>query len=555
MPQSAKFSEESLQLALAKAREQKEAGKKVNFSALEREFQVGRQVIKGRLEGNRTSYANRSPYVQHTKLDQSQEKVLLEWIHLLDSWGSPPTPNEIENCANSILRRSEAAQDETDTSKPTRVGTRWKYNFIKRHSLPLIYQKPIKDDSLQSEDLGQIQHWFVLLDIQIKRHKINVRNMYNFDERGFRLGEGKRQKVVSFNPAAKRGSSSTETGETVTDIECIAADGFVLPPYFILKGEHHLERWYESSQIPDDYRINVSPTGWSNDLIAFDWIQHFHAHTKDRVAPGEKRLLLMDNHGSHLTRDFIEFCAGVDIILFPFPPHTTHFLQPLDGKPFLALKHYFRQSNTQISRWGFSAADKASFLEEMPKIRENAFKSRTIRNSFKERGLWPLDPEKILSTLRQQVEEPELQIFNGSPPPQSSPTVTPSISPPNTIRTARRRQKKILETPDALLSSRKYQRRIRQAAQGHIDTIELLEELKGTVSYLQRKHENEKKQKSRRHVKKPLSHTGALEVADAKRYIEERGAEERAAMVRRAQREWRRSKRVESSSTQDMSTE
>ena len=60
--------------------------------------------------------------------------------------------------------------------------------------------------------------------------------MYNFDERGFRIGEGKCQKVVSFNPAAKRGSSSTETGETVTDIECIAADGLVLPALLYPRG-------------------------------------------------------------------------------------------------------------------------------------------------------------------------------------------------------------------------------------------------------------------------------------------------------------------------------
>jgi hypothetical protein len=41
-------------------------------------------------------------------------------------------------------------------------------------------------------------------------------------------------------------------GELISAIKCIAADGFTLPPYFIFKGKHHLERWYDAD-IPEEY--------------------------------------------------------------------------------------------------------------------------------------------------------------------------------------------------------------------------------------------------------------------------------------------------------------
>ena len=57
------------------------------------------------------------------------------------------------------------------------------------------------------------------------------------DETGFRIGEGKSQKVVPASPI-----SFTETGrhsESITAIECIAADGWKTLPWFLVKAQYH----------------------------------------------------------------------------------------------------------------------------------------------------------------------------------------------------------------------------------------------------------------------------------------------------------------------------
>jgi hypothetical protein len=108
-----------------------------------------------------------------------------------------------------------------------------------------------------------------------------VYNIYNFDETGFQLGQGKAQKVVITRPnQATRGRASKEMGELVSVIKYITADGLVLSPYFIFKGAVHMERWYES-EILGNYHIALSPKGYSSDLISLDWIHHFDHYTRD----------------------------------------------------------------------------------------------------------------------------------------------------------------------------------------------------------------------------------------------------------------------------------
>lgn len=84
--------------------------------------------------------------------------------------------------------------------------------------------------------------------------------------------------------------------------------------------------------------ITLTPNGFITDEGGFDWIHHFHIETRP-FCSSEWRVLLLDNHGSHLTYDFLKFCEDHRIIPFYLPPHMTHYLQPLDDVPFQQLKH------------------------------------------------------------------------------------------------------------------------------------------------------------------------------------------------------------------------
>jgi hypothetical protein len=103
-------------------------------------------------------------------------------------------------------------------------------------------------------------------------HEILPRNIYNFDETGFQLGQGKAEEVITAYPDRFQSteSSQSDSRESCTVIECIAADSDVVAPYIIFKGSVHLERWYRLDNLPDNYRIAISPKGYTNDELGLD---------------------------------------------------------------------------------------------------------------------------------------------------------------------------------------------------------------------------------------------------------------------------------------------
>ena len=93
---------------------------------------------------------------------------------------------------------------------------------------------------MAAEDLGPLIAWYERLELFIKNKNLQPRDIYNFDESGFRIGEGKTQRVVS----SRTTSSYVATGgpaENITAVECIAADGWLMPPWFLVQGKNYME--------------------------------------------------------------------------------------------------------------------------------------------------------------------------------------------------------------------------------------------------------------------------------------------------------------------------
>lgn len=95
-------------------------------------------------------------------------------------------------------------------------------------------------------------------------------------------------------------------------------------------------------------------------------------------------------------------------------------------------KDYFRRNNNGDSGWGVPSSDKADFLKDIPKIREDTFKQLTIRTVFADRGIYPWNPSKILHpTIPARSPTPELQIVDGDKSPSNS--SVSSTSPPQNV--------------------------------------------------------------------------------------------------------------------------
>jgi hypothetical protein len=59
--------------------------------------------------------------------------------------------------------------------------------------------------------------------------------------------------------------------EWVTTIECTNAFGWALPPCVIFKGKVFIKFWFDD--LPTDWWLEVSPTGWTTDEIGLRWLE------------------------------------------------------------------------------------------------------------------------------------------------------------------------------------------------------------------------------------------------------------------------------------------
>lgn len=459
MPKETRNSEDEIQKAVKAYHERKNP----KIAPLAREFSVSYSTLYARIHGRKT-HSDRTDLTK--TLNPIQEKALVSWVKLLDSSLIQPTPEEIESSANWLLQQAGASFT---------VGHNWVYRFIKRLPPNISYhtQKPKEKARMDSENLKSLSLWFYHFSTVIKQHEFLPHEIYNWDETGYQIGQGKPRKVVS-----SRITSIIATGglaESITGIKCIAADGWVMLPWFLVKGSRQMEEWYTKISIPD-FRIKPTPKGWVDDETAFEWLCCFHEATKDRIQKNRPRLLLMDNHPSHTTLEFTTYCTEKNIIPIWFLPHTTHLCQPLDGQAFQCLKHYFRKANNEVVMWGGSASQKRDFFRMIGNIRRDAFTQRTIRSSFSSRGIYPLDPEMILGPLRAQINDtPVLSIINTpSPPPELHSSAT--NSPPDTIIRVKKLNDKLLSDLTELTElSKRMQRYIRRSIDANLLLSQRLE--------------------------------------------------------------------------------
>ena len=102
---------------------------------------------------------------------------------------------------------------------------------------------------------------------------------------------------------------------------------------------------------PPGSQGSATPSGWSNEEIFVDYLQHFIHYVKP--SPDEPVVMILDNHGSHISIPAITCAKTSGIIMISIPPHTSHKMQPLD-KTVLTLSRA-NIPNLLVSGWRLQA--------------------------------------------------------------------------------------------------------------------------------------------------------------------------------------------------------
>ena len=167
-------------------------GENRNITSLHNKYRIPYYALQSRINGKPLKKA---PKPANQTLDKAQEDAIKHWIKQLDKAGRSPTAEMVTNCVNAILHQNHT---DPETPPPT-ISKMWTYCFLKR--LPPEYkrikQRPMDPKRIQAEDIGIVQTFYNHWEIVIKSHHIHPCNIYNMDETGFQIGQGKVEKVIT----------------------------------------------------------------------------------------------------------------------------------------------------------------------------------------------------------------------------------------------------------------------------------------------------------------------------------------------------------------------
>ena len=132
------------------------------------------------------------------KLNDLEEKTIVQYILNLDSQGFPPQLSGVEDMANRLLVERDAS----------RVGKNWASNFVRRHpELQTRLNRKYDYQRAKCEDPEIIRDWFALMRNTIAKYGIAEADIYNFDETGFVMGQISTTTVVT--SAERRGKAKS----------------------------------------------------------------------------------------------------------------------------------------------------------------------------------------------------------------------------------------------------------------------------------------------------------------------------------------------------------
>lgn len=247
------------------------------------------------------------------------------------------------------------------------------------------------------------------------------------DEKGFMIGvEGRSKRWFSkdvFRHGGIKEALQDGNREWITTLCTVCADGTTLPPALIYEAmnDNIRDNWVEDIQ-PGEHQVYVasSPTGWTNNRLGLAWVKDvFDANTKAK-ARRKWRLLITDGHGSHITREFIDYCIKNRIFLAILPAHSTHQVQPLDVVMFRPLSAAYSSElrQQQYRSLGLLPVKKADFFPLFWSAYTSSFTEKNILSSFKATGIWPMDRSVVTKKFQPST-----------PPQESGNTASSHLSP------------------------------------------------------------------------------------------------------------------------------
>ncbi|XP_053388230.1 uncharacterized protein LOC128551405 [Mercenaria mercenaria] len=319
--------------------------------------------------------------------DQFQEVKLVNHFKKMAAFGYGYTRQECVDIASDFaVQLGKRRKDKPLTMK-------WMRGFLKRWpELKVLKPKGLEFSRAKMASKEVVFNYFSNLKSTLEKHNLANKPhlIFNVDEKGISV-EHKPPYIVagsSYTPSAV----TSGKGKTVTILGCGSAAGQAIPPYLVFPGQRMREELLHGASPGADGTISES--GWSNSSIFRHYIENHFL----KFAPGhngQKILLILDGHKSHVSVGLSEWALQYGIIIFILPPHCSHILQPMDVGCFGPFQRIYdaqchkliRQSSTIITRY--------NICEVACQVYTKALSSENIQSSFRRSGIYPFSVDAV----------------------------------------------------------------------------------------------------------------------------------------------------------------
>ncbi|XP_019628182.1 PREDICTED: uncharacterized protein LOC109472769 [Branchiostoma belcheri] len=362
----------------------------ISVYALSKKHGIPESTVRDRIKGRSRDDTVGRP----TILTDDEEQALVVYAKYLAAKGFPLTVRAMKALAHEIELKASKARSEPSKFTESGPGQKWWRGFRRRHpDLTLRSPDQLDRERASFSGPGVVFDHFERMEQVLTENKIKDKKphlIYNVDETGVELSV-KVSKVIV--PRGSKRSPSRRAGgrDHISVLVCVSAAGQTIPPMVIYNKSFPGGQYTAGG--PAGALYSFSESGYIDDDLFEQWfiksfLQHCH---KERPV-----VLILDQHYSHFSLKVLEAAVSNDIILLGLPPHTTHFLQPLDVGIFAPLKKKWATTieTMQAASHQFRVG-KRNFARLFSSVYDEAVTTSIIKSSFAKTGIYPFDEDAI----------------------------------------------------------------------------------------------------------------------------------------------------------------
>lgn len=266
------------------------------------------------------------------------------------------------------------------------AGKDWLRAFMNRHKLSFRTPEGISMSRATSFNEANVKIFFDNLAALKEKYKFAAQDIYNLDETGC-ITVHRPPKVIALKGQRTVSQmTSGERGTLITLVAIICASGKAVPPFLVFPRVNYKDHMIRNA--PPGTKGVTNRSGWMISDLFLPVLEHFVLH--ERPTKEHPKLMILDNHESHLSIAAIEYAREHGIILLTLPPHCSHKLQPLGVAVFKSFKSAY---NDAADRWLLNHPGSVITIYDVAQLVGEAFPKSfvpvNIISGFKKTGIEP----------------------------------------------------------------------------------------------------------------------------------------------------------------------